>query len=964
MNQISQQRRVFALIFCLFLLLLPLRALNAQGSEEEERLEATAEVTVEEPSEDTSSIIDDLLQEMSPQERVGQLFLVTFLGDKLSDDSYAATLVRDLHVGGVVLRGSNQNYQNDNVVVTSLVTLTNGLQELASQENSLTNDDSPFIPLFIALDQVVPSSPYGDGLPERHFTELPSPMSVGATWKLENAELLGRIVGQELQAIGVNMFLGPTLDIVSSPHSDVQKSLGNYLFGDNPYWVGQMGRAFVRGIAEGGQGQVATVAGHFPGMGSSDRAPDDEIATVQKPREALDAQDLRPFFAVTESSTVISGTVDGLMSTNLRYRALQGNVSQTARPISLDAQNLPTLLEEPLLSPWRQAGGILVSDELGSPPLRAFYEHISQEGIFPARTVARDAFNAGNDLLFLANFALEEEDWEAQLENIKETIQFFGEQYEKDSVFATKVDESLRRLLALKLRLYNNDFSSARKKRPDPSKQKDSPLQSDESKKIVTTIAQEAATLLYPEVNSELGGLPFVPPLSDENLVIITDVRPIRDCSVCPVRPILERREMETNLLGRYGPESSGQLTPERITSLTFSQLQALLQNENNRSSILNRKMQEADWLIFLIQDKSPQTESDSSEALKLFLRTFNDRSQKLIVFSFGTPYYLDATELSKVTAYYALYSPGSIFVDIAGQLLFQEYVPDGYAPVSIEALNFDVEKQLSPDSAQEVELCDDSPGSPLDGCLPLPATLDLNEEDQIALHTSLIRDYNGKPVPDGTEIHFVLRYQNENLEQPRQTVETKHGIARTNIMLSREGQLTLSVMDDQEPSFDSDIVQITLQGGRTPIVIATVTAEPSITPTPTSTLTPSPTITPLPTITPQTPTVTLTPTPTPTATPSTRLGQSNDGFGWWTFLGTLVGLVVIGGIGNIGSNRRRISRSRLVQRSLMISLGGFLAYLVYVVPYALRLLPENFDGWGAIFFALIGGLLGLVRER
>jgi hypothetical protein len=47
-----------------------------------------------------------------------------------------------------------------------------------------------------------------------------------------------------------------------------------------------------------------------------------------------------------------------------------------------------------------------------------------------------------------------------------------------------------------------------------------------------------------------------------------------------------------------------------------------------------------------------------------------------------------------------------------------------------------------------------------------------------------------------------------------------------------------------------------------------------------------------------------------------------------------------------------------------MITLGGFLGYLVYVVPYALRLLPENFDGWGAIFFALIGGLLGLVRER
>ena len=33
-----------------------------------------------------------------------------------------------------------------------------------------------------------------------------------------------------------------------------------------------------------------------------------------------------------------------------------------------------------------------------------------------------------------------------------------------------------------------------------------------------------------------------------------------------------------------------------------------------------------------------------------------------MIVFAFGAPYYLDSTEISKLTAFFALYSPASPF--------------------------------------------------------------------------------------------------------------------------------------------------------------------------------------------------------------------------------------------------------------------------------------------------------------
>lgn len=944
-KMINQMRAAILLVLCLLLLSPP-----------------AAQVQAQEPSGVSLEVLDELINQMSPEEQVGQLFMVTFPGDDLSEGNVAATLLRDLHVGGVALRASNGNYQNDLRGVESLVTLTNRLQELTNQVS--VENEKPFVPLFIAIDLVPTTSPYADGWPQRGFTQIPSAMSLGATWQTENAEKVGRIVGQELNAVGINMLLGPILDMVDSPYSDVQNSLGNHTFGDSPHWVGQMGRSFVRGVAEGGKGEVASVARHFPGMGGSDRTPDDEIATVQKPMEELVAEDMQPFFAVTDVSSVISGTVDGLMTTNLRYRALQGNVRQTTRPISLDAQSLPNLLKQPELQPWYQTRGIIVSAELGTVALRRFYQQQFDSGTFPARTVAREAFNAGNDLLFLADFALTD-DWANQLQNIDETINFFVEQYINDAVFANKVHQSLRRLLALKLRLYDNNFDIKQIKRPDPTSLDPSPLRTRENVQTVANIAQEAATLLYPDP-AELASVLPAPPLSDENIVIVTDARPIRDCAVCRATPIIGVKAFEESLLRRYGPESSGQLSPERITSLSFTQLRALLNQENtlSASSELQDTVNDADWLIFLVQEKTPEAVTDASNALTVFLRNSNSqvRGQKLIVFSFDTPHYLDSTELSKITAYYAFYTANPLFVDAAALLLYQEYSASGASPVTIDSLDYDTSEQLSPNPAQLVELCDDSPLSPEDICIDLGFREERNAQNEIALRTSVILDYNGNPVSDGTPIHFVLSYPNENVEQPRQTVPTQNGIARTKIILGREGQLVISVKSDHPNSFKSTTVQITLQGSNPP-VIATATAEATATATPLPTATPSPTHTPTASVTPKAPSATpsITPSPTVTPIPPTRFNQKNEGFGWWTLLGTLAGLIAVCSISMIVTPTERI---RLVRRTLLILLYGLIGYLIYIFPYAFRLLPEDFTGWGAIFCAQIAALIALIRER
>ncbi len=89
------------------------------------------------------------------------------------------------------------------------------------------------------------------------------------------------------------------------------------------------------------------------------------------------------------------------------------------------------------------------------------------------------------------------------------------------------------------------------------------------------------------------------------------------------------------------------------------------------------------------------------------FLRERPDllRDKRVILFSFGAPYYFDTTTISKFTAYYALYSKQPQFVDIAARLLFQELTPLGASPVSIPGIGYDLISVLAPDPDQIIPL-------------------------------------------------------------------------------------------------------------------------------------------------------------------------------------------------------------------------------------------------------------------
>jgi beta-N-acetylhexosaminidase len=622
--------------------------------------------------------------------------------------------------------------------------LTNGLQALAQQppfldtildiENitpttTITPENYSPLPLFVAVEHE------GDGFPYTQLrgglTQMPSQMAIGATWKPENARLVGEVVGRELSVLGVNMLLGPSLDVLDSPRPERGGSLGIRTFGGHPFWVEQMGKAYIQGVHQGSNHQLLTIATHFPGFGSSDRMIDQEVPTIIKSLDALRQTELRPFFGVTRldpnnPASIDEAVTDGLMTAHIRYRGLQGNV-----PISLDARNLPAILALKEIAPWREAGGLMVSAPLGVP---AALEGITANAEnFPARRLAQDAFLAGSDVLMLADFAFENNP-DNELANIIDTIQFFREKYTTDPNFQIAVDRAVRNILKAKIKIYGEDLLNAEVEKPagNVDRLRENTIDIDQ-------IAQSGVTLITPLTQEGINPLANLPQ-PGEDILIVTDSRRVQDCPTCPEFALIETTALQDIILQLFGPQATGQILPEQITSLNFTTLKSALGQEGVETSAqINASLENAEWIIFAMLDINPEV-APQSDAVRVLLRNRYDmlRNKKLVLLAFNAPYFLDETEISQLTAYYSFYSKVPDYLETAARLLFQQFQPAGASPVSIPAIG---PLDLSPDPNQTIQLGPihwiDSNGNitPIEGREAL-TTLDLKVGEGILFRT------------------------------------------------------------------------------------------------------------------------------------------------------------------------------------------------------------------------------------
>jgi beta-N-acetylhexosaminidase len=897
------------------------------------------------------AVVDALFQQMTREQKVGQVFMLSFPGADAGINADIVRMINEYQIGGVQLKASAQNFVNDAPISTTLqiATLSNELQRTALRRGGPSG-----VPLFIAVAQdnefggSIELSELGNG-----FTELPSPMALGGTWNPQYAQAAGRVLGSELSTSGINVFFGPALDVAESPQAASPGDLGVRAFGGHPYWVARFGQSLVDGLSDGSKGRVAVVARNFPGLGASDRNAAEEIPTVQKTIEQLREIDLLPYAAVMQTDAVSRTAIDGLQMAHIRYGGFQGGV----RPVSLDTQAYGRLMALPETAGWRERGGVTFSEQLGTRSIRRLYETIEGAGaegnssLRISRQIVRDAFAAGNDVLVLGALG-PGPSWAEQLPTIEDTLRFFNTQYVADATFASNIDAAVKRILTLKLRLYGGSFALGnvlaapeQAPRPNPA--------DGESASLLNNVLKDAATQIAP-VNE----LPPGPARSDA-VVFFTDDRPVQTCAKCAPQPALATNGLSDALNQLYGKDTTEQFDAARATSFSFTDLvqyDLLLSRElsatatltpadsgavitpttaivdTQRGLAVRQAISDSNWIIFNLIDLKPG--NPSSQAFRSFLASRSDRlkDKRIVVFAYGAPYYLDATEVGALAEYYALYSRSRAAYDIAARLLFREIQARGTAPVNIDATQYRLAERTQPDPAQTIAL---AIAEQLSTTIGTPQPIQRNIGDKVEIVAGPILDLNKHIVPDGTPAQFVFRYQGE--EQPRIVpLQTINGVVRTEFVVEREVPVNIAV--EAGDAKLSNVIRITTSAIE--VIKPTQEAAPT---------TPAPTVTVPPVSTPA-------PASPPVLVPIERTSLS----------GFLLTCLLLIGVGTatfaILSGFRATPMYLRVRGVLLTWIAGWSIYTLYAVgaPGTDRL-ADAFTWGGGPMVAAVFGLLVLI---
>lgn len=231
------------------------------------------------PPNETEDEIAALMNDMTVEEKIGQLVLVGLEGTAIDETS--RKLVKDLHVGGFIL------FKDNIESVDQSVKLLNDLKE--------ANAANP-VPLWLSIDE---EGGRVTRFPEE-YVKLPSSGKVGSRGDLALTKRVGGLIAQKVAGLGLNMVFAPVLDIHSNPNNPV---IGDRSFGTTAETVTQHGIASMKGIQEKG---VVPVVKHFPGHGDTSVDSHLGLPVVEHDLKRLHEMELVPFQqAINEGADVV-----------------------------------------------------------------------------------------------------------------------------------------------------------------------------------------------------------------------------------------------------------------------------------------------------------------------------------------------------------------------------------------------------------------------------------------------------------------------------------------------------------------------------------------------------------------------------------------------------------------------------------------------------------------------------------
>ncbi|MGJ5753901.1 beta-xylosidase [Streptomyces puniciscabiei] len=198
--------------------------------------------------------VSDLLARMTLQEKAAQLYGV-WVGAATDGDGVAPLqreMTADVDWDELISHGLGQLTRSFG---TAPVDPALGAQALARAQRRIAAAGRFGIPA-VAHEECLA------GFTAWRATAYPVPLAWGAAFDPALVARMGRRIGLDLRASGVHQGLAPVLDVVRDPRwGRVEETIG-----EDPYLVGTIGTAYVRGLESAGV--VATLK-HFAGYASS-----------------------------------------------------------------------------------------------------------------------------------------------------------------------------------------------------------------------------------------------------------------------------------------------------------------------------------------------------------------------------------------------------------------------------------------------------------------------------------------------------------------------------------------------------------------------------------------------------------------------------------------------------------------------------------------------------------------------
>ena len=297
-----------------------------------------------------------IVLEMSTDEKIGQILMLTFRewkNDASSKDAQNVTalndnlraIISDYHLGGLALFAENCTDTEQ------LVRLTNDMQHSSVDKGGL--------PLIIYTDQE------GGNVTRAKFgTAFSGNMALGSSCDSNNAYTAGKIIGKELDALGINCVSGPVADVNSNENNPI---IGVRSFSGDADVVSKMATAMAQGFESS---SVISCGKHFPGHGDTATDSHTNLPIVDKSYEDRIKSDGAPFAAMINVKST-----DLIMTAHIQYPGLDSTqiLSKSGEKITVPATMSKVILTD-ILKGKLGFDGVIISDAMNMNAISEQFE--------------------------------------------------------------------------------------------------------------------------------------------------------------------------------------------------------------------------------------------------------------------------------------------------------------------------------------------------------------------------------------------------------------------------------------------------------------------------------------------------------------------------------------------------------------------------------------------------------------